>query len=519
MRAYGQPAHVFDFDAISDKDNHATMILRSSRKGEKLVTLDGKSHILPGGDIVIEDGKGNLIDLCGIMGAQNSAIASTTKTVILFLQTYDPIGIRRTMMSLGHRTEAGGLFEKGTDPELVMPACTKGVELIQELSGGRVASRLYDYYPKPYSSAEVSVSRTKSDAYIGKHLTDKEIGDMLTPMGFEAHLTKDVIRVTVPSFRRDVAIDVDIIEELARIYGYHNITSTLPDTPPPVSVPDPALSWEEEIKVRLRDWGYTETYTYSMISEELMDIFGLDTSNAYKIANPLSNEWVYMRPQLTPSVLASLSQNIHIKNDLKLFELSMVYVFRANDLPIEIPTLVIAWTGNKFYEAKGVAEAIFDLMGIEFPSGNHKRAKSLAMNSSIYLHVGDYGSIEGINPYILSRMNIDTPVTRLFLDFSKLIKHAKTIKNYTPIPKYPPSFEDLAFNVKPKTLVGDMIASLKTVDPLISDISLLDSFGDTRTLHITYLSLEGNLVSEDIKRVREKILSKALKDFEAVLKS
>lgn len=126
------------------------------------------------------------------------------------------------------------------------------------------------------------------------------------------------IKVIVPSFRRDIEIDVDIIEEIARIYGYHNITSTLPASAPPVVIADPQLYWEQEIKIRLRDWGFSETYTYSMISEQLMDTFALDKSKAYKISNPYSNDWVYMRPTLVPSVISVLKQNIHNKESLKL---------------------------------------------------------------------------------------------------------------------------------------------------------------------------------------------------------
>ena len=286
MRAYGQPVHAFDYDQVLPKDDVPTMILRASRKGERVITLDGKTHILPGDDIVIEDGSGRLIDLCGIMGAQNSSVKNSTKTIVLFMQTYEPTHIRKTSMSLAHRTEAAGLFEKGLDPELVMPSILKGIEIINQIAGGKVASKLYDIYPKPYIQYATSVTRTKSDAYIGKHLADSEIINILKPLGFNTKVTKDSITVTVPSFRHDVTIDVDIIEELARIYGYHNITPTLPDTAPPIVIPDQSLSWEEEIKNRLRDWGYTETYTYSMISEELMNIFKLDKSKAYKITNP-----------------------------------------------------------------------------------------------------------------------------------------------------------------------------------------------------------------------------------------
>ncbi|OGG29494.1 phenylalanine--tRNA ligase subunit beta [Candidatus Gottesmanbacteria bacterium RIFCSPLOWO2_01_FULL_49_10] len=516
MRGLGQPAHAFDFDAISDKANHATMILRASKKGEKLTTLDGKNHTLPGDDIVIEDGKGRLIDLCGVMGAQNSAIRASTKTVILFLQTYDPMHIRRTMMNLAHRTEAGGLFEKGTDPELVLSAFAKGVELVTELSGGSIASRLYDIYPKPHKPYTVSLTRTKADAYIGKHLSDKEIMEILNTLGFQTKVTKEVITVSVPSFRRDVTIDVDIIEELARIYGYHNITSTLPDTAPPVVMPDPALGGEEEIKMRLRDWGYTETYTYSMISEDLMDIFGLDKAKVYKIANPLSNEWVYMRPTLWPSMLSSVKQNLNIKPDLTLFELSMTYIYRAGKLPDEKPVLLIAWTGDQFYNAKGIGEAIFALFGIPLAASHPVQ---MDWYTEKQLQLGAYGSVGLVHQKFLDALQIHTPVTILELDIEGLIAHARSTKQYIPIPKYPPSFEDLAFVLPPQTPVGPMMAALKSAHPLVTDVTLLDKYETTTTFHITYLSPEKNLTTEDLRPAREKLIALAQQKFGTTLKT
>lgn len=520
MRAYGQPAHAFDFDAISGGKPTATMTLRASKKGERITTLDGKSHKLPGNDIVIEDAKGRLIDLCGIMGAQNSSITQTTKTVILFLQTYSPTHIRKTSMSLAHRTEAAALFEKETDSELVMPVFLEGVRLVGELTGGRAASKIYDIYPNPYKAQTASVARVKVDAYLGVHLPDKDIISILTSLGFPTKVSSKDIRVSVPSFRRDVAIDVDIIEELARIYGYHNIQTKLPDTEPPVVTPDPVLGWEEEIKTRLRDWGYTELYTYSMISEELMDIFGLDKQKAYKIANPLSSEWVYMRPHLFPSVLACAKENLNIRSDFKAFELSMAYQYRPNDLPQEVPTLVVLWTGHKFLEAKGLAKALFHLFGMDIPEQTHNDIRQpLRWYGATKLALGEFGSVGEVNTELLTNMGIHTPITRLFLDFGKLVAAAHPTKTYQPIPKYPASFEDIAFVLPDKTPIGPVMETVKATDPLIADVTLLDSHGDTRTLHVTYLSTAKNLTSDDIRPVREKIIDAVTKRFGGTLKT
>lgn len=521
MRTYGQPAHAFDFDAISSGDATATMTLRASKKGEKLTTLDGKTHTLPGGDIVIADGHGRLVDLCGIMGAENSSIRDTTKTIVLFLQTYNPTRIRITSMSLGHRTEAAALFEKGTDSNLVLPAFWEGVRLVKELAGGKPASKIYDIYPNPYKAQTVTVERAKVDAYLGIHLPHKDIGSILGSLGFRTQVSAKEIRVSVPSFRRDIAIDVDIIEELARIYGYHNIQTRLPDTEPPVVQQDPILIWEEEVKTRLRDWGYTELYTYSMISEEFMDMFGLDKHMAYKIANPLSSEWVYMRPTLWPSLFMAIKQNLHLRKPLQLFELGMIYEYRRNELPSEIPVLMVAWTGHNFFEAKGLAQAIFSLFGLQLPEQtlHSEQPKLHNWDDKLRLLLGDYAAVSEVNTELLSKLGINQPVTIFWVHFDKLVKNAKQVRSYRPVAKYPPSFEDMALVLPEKTPIGTVMEAVKAVDPLVADVTLLDSHGDTQTLHVTYLSPMKNLTSDDIRPIREKIIRIAQSRFGALLKS
>src|SRR3989344_4669902 len=230
MRAYGQPAHAFDYDRIGkNKNKIPVMLLRESKNGEGLTTLDGKTHTLPGHDIVIEDGNGTLIDLCGIMGAENSSIKNATTSVVLFMQTYDPGHIRKSSMALAHRTEAATLFEKGLDLELVLPTIYKSVELMQELAHAQIASPVYDVYDSKYEPVNVTVSKEKLTTYLGGAvLPDEEITDILQSLQLEAKLTKTEITVKVPSFRRDIAIDVDIIEEVAQTYGNHRIVATLP---------------------------------------------------------------------------------------------------------------------------------------------------------------------------------------------------------------------------------------------------------------------------------------------------
>lgn len=478
MRTYGQPAHAFDYDEIKG----ARMTLRASRKGEKIVTLDGKAHKLPGGDIIIEDGDGRLIDLCGIMGGYNSSIKNGTANVVLFMQTYNPVNIRQTSMALAHRTEAASLFEKGLDSTLTLPTIIKGTELMEELSGARVASKLYDLYPLPYKPYSVSVTKEKLFAYIGCEV--KDIEKILNPLGFVPRIDKKEVTVKVPSWRRDVSLDVDIIEEIARIFGYHNIPGKLPSAEPPVVLPDLELSWEAEIKTRLRDWGFTELYTYSMISEKLMNMFGLDKHKAYKIENPLSEEWVYMRPSLLPSMLMTIKENLRHTNALRLFELSMVYEYRQGDLPVEKPMLITAWTGHKFREAKGIAE-IF----------------------------GNYGKVWEAEPEILQKMDISEPVTLYMVPVADAVKALTKTNKYVPIPKYPPIIEDFSFVVTPDFHVGPFIEVLSKVHKLIKSVTLLDAYENKRTFRVTYLDPAKTLTATDVAPVHQKLLEYAAEKF------
>ena len=515
MRTYGQPAHVFDYDAIAGH----IMILRASKKGEKLVTLDGKMHKLPGGDIVIADGTGKLIDLCGIMGGESSSVKAHSKRIVLFLQTYDPSHIRKTSMSLGHRTEAAALFEKGLDSELVKPVFLQGVTMMVELTGGKVASKVTDIYPQPYKADSVSVPLSKIHSYIG-NIMNKEIKEILSSLGFFVTLTRDTVSVRVPSYRRDVVIDVDIIEEIARVHGYNNIPSQLPSSAPPVVLPDSQLTWEEDVKVRLRDWGYTEIITYSMVSEAQMQVFGQDTSKAYKISNPLSTEWEYMRPHLFMSMAPVIRENLKLTRDLKMFELSMTYRFRANDLPSESPTLIVVWGGNKFLEAKGLAESIFAVCGLPLPLDiENKFHQSLDWYGKNSVSLAEFGSLGELHHTMVEKIGINTPITLLYIDFGKLVASANTNKTYIPVPKYPPVVEDLSFIVPERFHVQPLIDLLSHAHALVSSVTLLDVHQNTRTFHVTYQDPTRNLTSEEIVPVRNNLIEMAQVKFGVLLKT
>lgn len=503
MRSYGQPVHAFDYAKIGkNRSGMPSMTLRAAKKGEKLITLDGKTHTLPGGDIVIEDGSGNLIDLCGIMGGENSAITENTTEVLLFTQTYSPQQIRKTSMALAHRSEASSLFEKGIDTQLSLPTLYSGMALLKAYASAEYASKIHDIYLQPFKSYLVSVSREKLLSYMGVLLSDSEIKTILTSLGFAVTFTKTTISVKVPSFRRDVQIDVDIIEEVARIYGYHNIEPRLPSGELPQIQPDPILKLESQIKTRLRDWGYSETYTYSMISEELMNLFNLSKEESYKIANPLSSEWVHMRPSLIPSMLACISQNLRIRDNLKLFELSNRYILNSGDLPHEQPMLVVIQSGEQFLELKGLAETIFSLFGISAEHAVGEYAYLQPNKTLIYKELGAVGTVE---PKYLKELGIKVPVTLLELNVTRMQELRSSEKAYQPIPKYPPVIEDMTFSFAQRVTFAEIKNTIISSFPLVKRVTLLNQYKDRQTFQFEYRSDEHTLIQEEVALTRKAI--------------
>ena len=202
-----------------------------------------------------------------------------------------------------------------------------------------------------------------------------------------------------------------------------------------------------------------------------------------------------------------------------MFELSMSYIYRPGNLPDEQPVLNVLWSGEKFLEAKGLAERIFQLMGIDFrlaletsttPAGTRYTNQSLIL--------GEYASLGILDPEFLYKLGANAPITRLYINIAKMVAMAKPHNSYVPVPKHPPSVEDLAFIVPDRFKIGPLIKSLKHADPKIYDVTILDMHENTRTLHITYLDPEKTLTGEEIAPIREKLLSLAKKKFGIVLK-
>ena len=498
MVSFGQPTHVFDFDKIGKH----TMIMRESKKGESIITLDGKKVELPGGDIVIEDGNGDLIDLCGVMGGLNSSFTDKTKRVLLFVQTYNKQFIRRTSMLTGQRTIAATYFEKGLDEERVEATLSYGVGLLKSCAKVTVASRITDIQSKKYTPRTISFTLSEINYKIGVEIEPKQIHHILTSLGFGVQEKDSKYSVTVPSFRQyDVEIVEDIVEEVARIYGYHNLPNHLS---PATYVKQPKefedlFVYQNKIKTYLKNIGLNEVLNYSMISLEMIKNLDLKESDHLFLSNVMSEEIKYLRTTLLSSLIKNVKTNEGRKDILKLFELAKVYRKREGDLPEEKYKLGIVVT-TSYSDLKGVVEALLrdlHIKGGVFQSSNKilftSEQTSLSVNGQV---VGILGKLKS---QYQTKHAVKPACFLAELDFTSLITHAKTISQYTPLYPYAIIKLDhtLSFNNDSSYEMFKMKAFKKS--KLLQKIEVIDKFKDKITLRMYFSSSTHNITEEDAK--------------------
>ncbi len=456
MHELGQPIHTFDYDKISGQKLH----LHLSRKGDTITTLDSQTHNLPGGDIVLSDASGKLIDLCGIMGGLNSAVDSQTKNILLFVQSYDPLRIRRTSMSTGVRTQAAVLFEKSLPVQSVLPTLSAAAKLISHLSGGQAESTVLNLVSPttPANVISLSTPLTKfAKDRLGIPLTSAQVATILKNLGFK--ISHDLV-VTVPWYRAvDITIPEDLVEEIARIYGYHHLPSQLMSGAIPLSRPlDKIFNWETQIKSALKNWGFTETYTYSLTPD----------GDGLKIKNPLSSEWAFLRTNLTSSHISIISENIGRVPELNFFEIANVYLPRSASLPEETSHLIISTTNLNRRHLQGILDGLSQQLGTTLP------------------------------PNIISYSN---PACLIFeSELPTVLAHASSIKKFTPISKFAPVIED--FNLNYSGNYADLVTKIKSLSPLIKHLELIDIYQHRLTLRITFHSDERQLSKDDIAPLR-----------------
>lgn len=471
MITLGQPIHMFDYDKISGH----LMIVRESKKGEKLVTLDEKEITLPGGDIVIEDGSGKLIDLCGIMGGFNSAISPKTKRVLLFVQTYNKSKIRKTTMTTGQRTIAATFFEKGLDEERVVATTVNATQLLEKYCHAKVVSKINDIYPKKTPEKKLSFNVSIFDKIIGIKLDRDVMKKILTNLGFIANFVDDeLIEVKVPVWRlNDIDIPEDLVEEVARVYGYHNIPSKL-QTAAYIEQPkdmEDLFVFQNRIKVFLKHLGLNEVINYSMISKNMIEDSGLKTENHLRLSNSISEDIEYLRVSLIPSLTKNMKENTGKREIVKIFEIAKVYLPNKGELPNEVYKIGIA-VNTSYLDLKGIVEAVYKELNIV----DLKVIKIIERESMFVTEI----------------------------DFKLLVESYRFAPKYAPLHPYAIIKLDKTFEIGTgKTY--ELIAKKAIQSKLLQKIEVVTLYKNKLTLRFYYSSPDKNITEEEVKKELAKL--------------
>lgn len=360
---YGLPSHIFDLDKLATQN----LIIRESNKNEVVITLDGQKNILRGGDIVIEDGAGRLVDLCGVMGGQIAEVDNYTKNILLIVPVYQPNKVRRTSLYHQKRTLASQIYEKQPDTQLCLPVLMKAIKLFEERTGARVSSAVYDSNSHQPKTVSIPLDLNWVNNFIGTSIPTKTVTSILESLGFTV-TNKDSSKITcsTPSWRKfDINIKEDLVEEIARVFGYSKLPSVLPCVNLPPEPKDHLLKTESKIKNFLSCQGFNEVYNNSLISLELIKNSQLDEFSHLKLNNALSGDFEYLRTSLVPSALINIKNNQGKSEEPFLFfEVSNIYLPTKEKLPRELPKTVISTT-SEFTQAKGYLELLFKHLNLK----------------------------------------------------------------------------------------------------------------------------------------------------------
>jgi phenylalanyl-tRNA synthetase beta chain len=532
MYELGQPLHAFDSQQISNN----SIEVKKAKKGEEFIALDGIKYTLPNDALMIAD-KDKYIALAGIMGGQNSEIASDTTDIILESANFKASNIRRTSTSLGLRSESSSRFEKSLDPVLTELAIKKAAALILSLSkGSYISSKLVDIDNNPFKEISLNVSEELINNRFGIKIPSKEIKGILQRLQFNIEYKKGVFNITVPSFRatKDISIPEDIVEEVARIYGYDNIEPRLPI----VAIQEPDIDIVQEAEYNTKQYlvlsqSYNEVYNYPFSDLDYLKKLDLDVKDHIQVLNPVSPEQKYLNTSLLPNLLKKAEENLRWYDEFSIFELQRVFrkekgTYQVDDkkkdfLPKQDKYLagVEVSKGSKeesFLQLKGTIESLFSYWNIDFETEDLVLTYADLAYSIKYQDIilGNFGVLH----------NSDNNICFWELNFSLLSKYINNIKEYKILSKFPSIERDMAIIVNKDIKWTDIEKEVYKVSVLIKHVNPFDIFrgkeiGESKksiAFHIEFRSEDKTLVAEDIDEIMDKILKVLDKKFKAVLR-
>ncbi len=460
MLEYGQPMHAFDYNYITSKK----IVVRNAEKGECITTLDGNEHTLTENMLCIADGE-KPVALAGIMGGLNSEILDTTTTVVFESANFDRSNIRHTSRAQALRTESSGRFEKGLPACNTVPALKRALELVCLLGCGEIAEGIIDICNADIGERRIPFDPERVNTLLGLSLSREEMEKMLLPL--EMRVEGD--ELVVPPFRADMERTADVAEEIARLYGFDKIPSTLYRG----AAADGGYSKEQLFRAGLKTaavaYGFYEIATYSFISPKAYDRIGMAADdarrNSIKLINPLGEDTSVMRTTALPSMLDAVAYNRNRKaEEIALFECATVYYPAEDGLSKEEKQLVLAMSGKgDFYDLKGYVEGILDTVGVkEFKCGSGTEC-GFHPGICAVLTKGDkvLGVMGQIHPAVMAEYGLAKDTYAAILNVNALFENAVSEKQFKRLPAFPALTRDLALVMDDETEAGVVAESIK----------------------------------------------------------
>jgi phenylalanyl-tRNA synthetase beta chain len=534
MMELGQPLHAFDYRFLEE----GRIVVRRSREGEPFISLDGKERALSADTLLICDGV-KPVAIGGVMGGLNSEIQPDTEMILLESAYFNPSSIRRTSRELAMGTDAAFRFERGIDPEGVIRALNRAARLIAEVSGGTPCKGIIDQYPRKVNTARgIPLRARRVSDILGTVVPAEEIVRILKSLEMTVESAGEGrFAVTPPTCRIDIAREIDLIEEIIRLYGYDRVPATLPGVSVITGISEGKSLVEGRLREIMTGAGYSEMINYSFISQSAVDQLGLGEADErrshVRIRNPLTEEQAVLRTTMTYSLLLNAKRNADCgRFDLKIFEMGKTFIRRGEgELPLEQNRMAFLITGLRyedrwhsrdlradFYDLKGCIESMLVVLRIPSPSfrsGIHQAILHPGKSCGVFSGVEMIGFLGEVHPDVLVRMDLAGPIVVCELDMDRLAAHFPVKAPFRSIPRFPSSSRDVAFLIRRELEAREaLLPAEESHEELLEKVQIFDIYEGENLpagmkslgLRFSYRSADRTLTDDEVNEVHEKIV-------------
>lgn len=527
LLTYGQPMHAFDFD----KFDGTTIVARNAENGEKLITLDGEERDLIADDLVIAVND-QPVALAGVMGGQSTEIDSSSKTVVLEAAVFNGTSIRKTSGRLNLRSESSSRFEKGINYDTVSEAMDFAAAMLQELAGGQVLSGQVTEGVLPTEPVEVSTTLGYVNTRLGTELTYTDIEEVFEKLGFAISGSEVKFTVLVPRRRWDIAIQADLVEEIARIYGYEKLPTTLPEAGATAGELTSMQRLRRRVRTVAEGAGLSEIITYALTTPEKAVLFSTQPTNITELMWPMTVDRSALRQNVVSGMLDTIAYNVARKNsNLAVYEIGKVFEQTGNpkeDLPTEVETFTFALTGLveekdfqtkakpvDFFYAKGIVEALFIKLKLDVTFVAQKGLASMhpGRTATILLDGKEIGFVGQVHPQTAKQYDIpETYVAEINL--STIESQMNQALIFEDITKYPSVSRDIALLLAESVSHHDIVSAIESSGvKRLTAIKLFDVYAGNNIAEgyksmaysLTFQNPNDNLTDEEVAKYMEKI--------------